>query len=478
MRSTTDTSAASGVAASVQAMAAAVRGLGEPARGAAVVEQVDALIELRDAVECALRERVSVADADGVCALDGAVSTASWLAQRAGLHPAGARRLVRESRRLYTDSRRPLPATAAAWRDGAISAATAEAIVVATSTAPVEVVPVLEAAMLAHAGDIGPAELAAAARQTVARLREQAGDLPTVAELAEARCFDLVTTIDGWVKVDGFLEPDAGGWLRAVIDTLAAPVTTLAPDGTTIPDPRSATQRRADAVATMARIAASTDAMPSMAGAKPLLQVLIDTTSAGATDTPGTDGAGGGSAGSAAPAGATSDGAPLPAAVVEELACEAVIDWALVRAEVHPVTRRERAAVTAAHAACGAGVGAFIAAFAVAVRACTGHRHVLDMGRTSRGASPAQRRALEIRDRHCSAPGCRIPARWCHAHHLVPWHLGGPTDLANLVLLCGAHHRFLHRHGWTLERLPDGQLHYAPPHLVVPLGRAPPPAAA
>jgi hypothetical protein len=125
-----------------------------------------------------------------------------------------------------------------------------------------------------------------------------------------------------------------------------------------------------------------------------------------------------------------------------------------------------------------AGVGAFIAAFAVAVRARTGHQHLLDMGRSTRGATGAQRRALEIRDRHCRAPGCGVPAKWCHVHHLVPWHLGGPTDLANLVLLCGAHHRFLHRHHWTLTRDPDGTLHYHPPHHLPAIGRAPPPTAA
>ena len=486
------------VATGLRVVARWLRGLGDPPRGSAVVPLVDALLEVQDAAGCALRAHVAVADADGVCALDGAVSTASWLTARAGLHPARGHRLVRQARRLHTDPRRPLPATSAAWAAGTISTGAVEAIVTATSTAPVQVVPLLEAAMLAHADQVPPAELAAAARTTVTRLREQAGDLPTVAELAQARCLDLATTIDGWVKVDGFLEPDTGAWLRTVLDTLAAPVTTHAPDGTTIADPRTATQRRADAITTMARLLANHDDMPSIAGAKPLLQVIIDTTTTPdpistepaddpnlGLDNTGGDG-GGGAGGSSAPAGTTLDGTPIPAAVVEELACEAVIDWALVRADLRPVTRRQQAVLTAARAAHGLGlaegtstpVGAFIAAFATAVRAHTGHRHLLDLGRTSRGTTPALRRAIDLRDRHCVAPGCRIPAKWCHVHHLIPWHLGGRTDLTNLVLLCPAHHRFLHRHGWTLTRDPDGTLHYQPPHPLTPHGRAPPPTAA
>ena len=55
---------------------------------------------------------------------------------------------------------------------------------------------------------------------------------------------------------------------------------------------------------------------------------------------------------------------------------------------------------------------------------------------------------------------------WLHAHHRTHWADGGPTDLDNLILLCGYHHRFLHEHGWTIEndgydkpvfRKPDGQ---------------------
>jgi hypothetical protein len=73
----------------------------------------------------------------------------------------------------------------------------------------------------------------------------------------------------------------------------------------------------------------------------------------------------------------------------------------------------------------------------------------LDLGRTTRLASPAQRLALWHRDRGCSYPGCSIPPTWCEAHHVTHWCHGGATDLANLALLCGRHHTLVHERDLT-----------------------------
>ena len=75
----------------------------------------------------------------------------------------------------------------------------------------------------------------------------------------------------------------------------------------------------------------------------------------------------------------------------------------------------------------------------------------IDLGRAKRLFTPAQRKALLIRDQTCRAEGCDTPGTWCDAHHTDPWHTGGPTDLANAVLLCSApppprpRHRLPHR---------------------------------
>jgi hypothetical protein len=64
----------------------------------------------------------------------------------------------------------------------------------------------------------------------------------------------------------------------------------------------------------------------------------------------------------------------------------------------------------------------------------------LGLGRTARYATPAQRRALIVRDGGCVFPGCDAPASWCDAHHVDHWEHDGRTDLDNLALLCRHHH--------------------------------------
>src|SRR5207253_2462875 len=46
---------------------------------------------------------------------------------------------------------------------------------------------------------------------------------------------------------------------------------------------------------------------------------------------------------------------------------------------------------------------------------------VIDVGRARRAVPGATRRLLDARDRHCRWPGCKRPAAWSDAHHLVHW---------------------------------------------------------
>jgi hypothetical protein len=94
---------------------------------------------------------------------------------------------------------------------------------------------------------------------------------------------------------------------------------------------------------------------------------------------------------------------------------------------------------------------------------------VLDMGRRTRLATPSQRRALAVRDRHCVFAGCDRAPDWCDIHHLVSWLEGlGLTDLANLVLLCRRHHIMVHEAGWKLTLQPDGTITTHPPGSLPP----------
>lgn len=74
---------------------------------------------------------------------------------------------------------------------------------------------------------------------------------------------------------------------------------------------------------------------------------------------------------------------------------------------------------------------------------------VLELGRSTRLVTPAQRRHLWLRDKGCTYPGCSAPPSWCDGHHIVHWARGGTTDPPNLALLCRHHHTEVHRHDHT-----------------------------
>jgi len=72
------------------------------------------------------------------------------------------------------------------------------------------------------------------------------------------------------------------------------------------------------------------------------------------------------------------------------------------------------------------------------------HGQPIGAGRSTRTISRRLRRALEHRDRCCRVPGCGA-TRGLHAHHIIHWEDGGPTELWNLVLVCPYHHRLHHK---------------------------------
>ncbi|RSZ63209.1 DUF222 domain-containing protein [Corynebacterium hylobatis] len=65
---------------------------------------------------------------------------------------------------------------------------------------------------------------------------------------------------------------------------------------------------------------------------------------------------------------------------------------------------------------------------------------VLDLGRTQRSASLAQRLALFARELCCTRPGCTVGVGEADIHHIRSWLAGGGTDIENLTVLCRSHH--------------------------------------
>ena len=69
----------------------------------------------------------------------------------------------------------------------------------------------------------------------------------------------------------------------------------------------------------------------------------------------------------------------------------------------------------------------------------TAGSRLLNLGRSIRTFTAAQRRAILARDGGCR--GVRRPARECDIHHVIPWEDGGLTDIDNGVAMCRRCHR-------------------------------------
>ena len=142
------------------------------------------------------------------------------------------------------------------------------------------------------------------------------------------------------------------------------------------------------------------------------------------------------------------------------------MDLAALRGELGTAVLDHGGPITAAHAR-------MLACDAMIIPAVLGSAsQVLDMGTAVRLIPPAIRRAITLRDRGCTLPGCDRPASWCDAHHVIHWSRGGPTSYKNAVLVCAHHHRLLHHGDWEIQFAPDGVPEYLPPTWIDP-NRAP-----
>jgi hypothetical protein len=96
---------------------------------------------------------------------------------------------------------------------------------------------------------------------------------------------------------------------------------------------------------------------------------------------------------------------------------------------------------------------------------------VLESGRCSharRAAGYCPPRSLRnlvwVRQRTCSFPGCRRPARRCDVDHTVPYDAGGATCECNLAPLCRRHHQAKQAPGWQLTQDQPGVMTWRLPH--------------
>lgn len=305
--------------------------------------------------------------------------------------------------------------------------------------------------MVEHVEDFSVKQLRQLVAQARAALRPPADVEDEAARMRAGRAFTKVGQCAGMTEYRLRLDPEGAAIVDAAIDPLARPRPDLDWDAYRQPadrsrpcphvedrdcvgactcdptcecrtdcttpavkrDPRLAPTRRADALLELIGRAVGA---PEGVTRTPRTQLVVTMTleallaalrASGRLDDAGTPCRAAGTAGRAAgtATGVADNGQVLSAGTIRRLACEATIIPAVL----------------------GAG------------------STVLDLGYTERYFTPAQRRALIIRDKGCTYPGCTIPAQWCEAHHITHWCHGGPTDVSNGALLCGRHHTIVHQ---------------------------------
>jgi len=223
----------------------------------------------------------------------------------------------------------------------------------------------------------------------------------------ERRYLQLGEVSNGLVRLEGQLLPEAAAMLRTRMEPFMKPAKG---------DERTAGQRAHDALAEILRRGANAGDGKSSGAPRPslIIKVELDTLA-------GIDGA---------PAGELEWGGTIPMETVRRMACDSAITRITGLGELEQ-----------------------------------------ELTHAARTIPPSTRRALVARDGHCVFPGCDRPSPWCDGHHLIFWGDGGPTQLENLGLVCGAHHRKVHEEGWTLARKDGRWVATPPPFRVMPRAR-------
>ena len=353
-------------------------------------------------------ESVSVAAAQvvresGVWGLDGSRSAKAYLERTTGASGAKIAGDLKLSERLAS----VLPLTAEALRAGAISGEHARVMSRVACSSPARVATLAdptkgEGFLLAHAG-LAVDQFKTFVAAWGYRVDPDADDAKRRAA-ADDFHFDLAETMDG-VHVRGFLTPEVG---EALQTALTAVIGIPSSD-----DGRTSSRRRHDALATLCQLGLDGPGLGTSGGVRPQLVVHVDwQTLTGLPGAAGLD-----------PAVLQESGSPIPRRVLDRIACDSEV----TRVVFGPQSQ------------------------------------VLDVGRSQRTFTGPRRRALDARDGGCRAPGCHAPPRLCEGHHLIPWSRGGTTCPDNGLLLCWAHHDWLHERDIEITAPADGGLRFDGP---------------
>jgi hypothetical protein len=359
-----------------------------------LLDETETLLATRNTLDGLIAVRLQAADVRDVTVAECGRTTRSWLVEDQHLSPAEA------SRRMWVARRLPAhPQLADLLLAGRISHDHAQLIINCVTKLPVDWREPAENELCEFATANDPATLA----RLCAALRVRSG-ADEDAEAAEARRhaarqLTVSSTFDGMIHLDGMLDPESGAILQAALTPLVA--TPTGPE-----DTRTTSQRRADALTDLARFSLTHADLPDHGGERPQVIVTIPYTEL-------RDGINTGQLGHA-----TLNGTPVTPTTARRLACDANLIPAILGT----------------------------------------HSEILDLGRTRRSFSRAQRRAAALRDHGCTFPRCQTPLARCDLHHLNHWEHGGPTNHTNSAYLCAFHHWLIHHTNWTITRNTHGTI--------------------
>ncbi len=217
------------------------------------------------------------------------------------------------------------------------------------------------------------------------------------------RHLEVTPTADGMTRISGLLDPLAGHALQVALDA-ASP----RPGAD---DERTRGQRQADALHTLATTMLAE--AKNSGHARPHVLITMTAETFVATRAHLAAGTGGAQVLGPAPVVRFQDGPLMPLTELGRTLCDSQIARLVIGADSEP----------------------------------------LDLGRSQRVFTPAQRRAVIARDGGCAWAGCAMPARYCEVHHLDWWEDDrGHTDTNRGVLVCTFHHHEVHRRGLDLVR--------------------------
>ncbi|MGI8774710.1 MAG: DUF222 domain-containing protein, partial [Actinomycetota bacterium] len=369
---------------------------GQAALGALHLEQ------LRWAVAC---------DNAEVWREDGAKSTGEWLARELGVSSWKAYRMIHSGRGLDN-----LPYISACLANGSLSL---DKVLELTRFAE----PDTERRLVAWARRVTPGGIRDRADKLAAKKIEE------VKEVFAARSVSWSHTLDGHtLHLEAILPVEQGALVTAAVDRIAETLPDLPADEGKLPVEREYTiyQRRADALVSLATARLASDHDPDIATVVvnvPLAALLSDGDDS--EENVSGERRGGGTGG-----GETAFGG-----------------WSLDREHAELDLGPSLHALTAQRLSCDC---------RLEVASLDGQGRTVGSTSATRVIPRWLRRRLMKRDDHtCQFPGCGA-TRFLHAHHIVHWIRGGPTELDNLLALCSTHHTLVHEFGWSVTLSSSG----------------------